>query len=56
MENWGEWWIWEQLELIEGNNLAWLADALRNGTALFICDGSYQPDLFRELGDAAWII
>ena len=33
-----------------------MSDAFRNGTALFVCYGSYQPDLCRELGDASCII
>ena len=40
LEEWGEKWIWDQLDLIEGNDLSWLADIFRNGTAIIICDGS----------------
>ena len=47
LEEWGEEWIWYHLDLAEGGDLDWLADALRNGTALLICDGYYQPDFCR---------
>ena len=56
VEEWGEEWIYEHLDLIEGDDLSWLADAFRNETALFICDCSYQPYLCIKLGAAAWII
>ena len=56
LEEWGEKWIWYHLDLAERDDLDWLADAFRNGTSLFICDGSYQPDLCRYLGAATWII
>ena len=56
LAEWVEKWIWDHLELIEGYELAWLADTFRNGTALFICDGSYQQYLCSELGDAEWTI
>ena len=56
LEEWREEWTWYHLELAEGGDLSWLADSFSNGTALFICDGSFQPDLCREVGDAAWII
>ena len=56
LEEWGGEWIWDHLYLNEGDYLAWLAYIFSNGTALFICDGSYQPFFCRELGAAAWII
>ena len=56
LAEWVEECIWYHLYLAEGGELAWLLDAFRNGTALFICDGYYQPVFCRELGSAAWII
>ena len=56
LSEWGEEWIWDHLELIEGGDLVWLSHAFSNGTALFIGDGSYQLDLCRELAAAACII
>ena len=37
----------DHLEVDKGDDLVWLADSLHNGTALFICDSSYQSEFCR---------
>ena len=56
LAEWEEELVWDHLDLAEGYDLAWLAETFRNRKALFICNGSYQPDLCRQLGSLAWII
>ena len=51
---WGETWVWKYFK-IEDEGL-WLDKALREGTAILICDGSYQPKLSTTSGAAAWTI
>ena len=53
-DEWGETWIWNHLRI--NDNGIWLASALQNGTAILVCDGSYQPHLATTLGTAAWKI
>ena len=38
------------------DNGLWLAEALHHGSAVLVCDGSYQPKLNKNLGAAAWTI
>ena len=52
---WGQEWVWKHIDGYEDSD-TWLSTALRNGTAVLICDGSYQPQLSETLGGAAWII
>ena len=51
---WGETWVWKHFSI--ENNGEWLADAIRGGTAILVCDGSYQPKLSTSTGAAAWTI
>lgn len=53
-DGWGETWIWYHLRI--NDNGLWLASALKNGTDILVCDGSYQPHLATTLGTAAWKI
>jgi len=54
LEEWGDMWIWEHINLM--NEGEWLATAITNKSALLVCDGSYQPDLTDIRGSAAWTI
>ena len=47
LAEWGEEWIWDHLEIIEGDELTWLEDAFRNGKALFISEGYFLLELCR---------
>ena len=51
---WGETWVWKHFQ-IEDEGL-WLEKAIRTGTAILVCDGSYQPKLSTTSGAAAWTI
>ena len=53
-DEWGETWIWNHLRI--NDNGIWLASALQNGTAILVCDGSYQPHLATFSGTAACTI
>ena len=46
--------MWTHLQL--PTDLSWLSNALQHGTLLFVCDGSYQPDLTTKRGAASWIL
>ena len=53
-QDWGEEWIWDNLQKPDDDQ--WLAQAISKGTAVLVCDGSYQPRLNKKRGGAAWII
>ena len=52
--SWGETWIWKHLSI--ENNGEWLAYALYHGTAILVCDRSFQSRLTTTKGTAAWVI
>lgn len=51
---WEETWVWENIR-IDGDG-RWLAEAMRNGTAIMVSDGSFKPQSNHRCGTAAWII
>ena len=53
---WGELWIWDNLDMKEGEDMKCLADALRSGTAKLVRDGSYNRLWCRALASAGWKI
>ena len=54
LQSWGNVWVWEYLRISDDG--LWLAEALYHGSAVLVCDGSYQPKLNKNLGAAAWTI
>ena len=54
MKGWGCDWLWDYVEWED--DIGWLPRALKNGTALLICDGSYKPKSSSDVGAAAWIL
>ena len=52
LEEWGGMWMWEYLDLKDEG--LWLANAITNHSALLVCDGSFQPQITKERGSAAW--
>ena len=54
LQSWGNVWVWEYLRISDEG--LWLAKALQQGSAVLVCDGSYQPKLNKNLGATAWTI
>ena len=46
--------MWEHLEI--GDDLTWLANAIQEGTAVAVTDGSYNKKLAPNISGAGWII
>ena len=40
----------------EGGNLKWAVDALTNGTAIWVTDGSYIKEVAPDISGAGWIL
>ena len=40
----------------EGGNLAWVVDAMTNGTAIWVIDGSYIIEIAPDISGAGWIL
>lgn len=54
LKSFGGEWMWEHLEI--GDDLTWLANAIQEGTAVAVTDGSYNKKLAPNISGAGWII
>ena len=54
LQKWGDMWMWEHNDLEDDG--IWLANAITDQSAMIVCDGSFQPDLTKIRGSAAWTI
>jgi hypothetical protein len=52
--SWGGVWMWEHIRLF--GPMALLAQAFRNGTAVCVTDGSFNPKLNKRTSGAGWLI
>ncbi len=52
---WGGKWMWTNI-VNEGPDLQWLYDAVVNGTAIWVTDGSYNRDLAPNVSGAGWLV
>jgi len=55
LQQWGGEWMWENVHN-EGQNLAWVVDAMTNGTAIWVTDGSYHRDAAPQVSGAGWLV
>lgn len=55
LRSWGGAWMWDNVEE-ETQDLRWLADALSNGTAVLVTDGSYDKKRAPRVSGAGWVI
>ena len=49
-------WILDHSNIQQHYNAQWIANDLRDGTLLSVCDGSYKPKLLPTGATAAWVI
>ena len=55
MKEWGGDWMWENVRN-EGNGLDWVANAMREGTAVWVTDGSYNKKVAPDVSGAGWLV
>jgi hypothetical protein len=53
LKSWGGEWMWEHIE-DPYEDTAWMAEALTNGTAVLVTDGSYDRKLAPRVSGAGW--
>lgn len=47
-------WLWDGLQF--DGDLSWLIEALANHTTIFVTDGSYNPDVSKDICSTGWVI
>jgi hypothetical protein len=52
--SWGGTWMWEHIRLF--GPMAEIAQALRDGTAICVTDGSFNPNTNKRISGAGWLI
>ena len=52
--SWGGDWMWEHIE-DEGQDIQWMVDALKNGTAVLVTDGSFDRKMAPNVSGAGWV-
>ena len=55
LKHWGGEWMWTDVTN-EGPHMKWVVDAIRNGTAIWVTDGSYNRTLAPHISGAGWLI
>ena len=40
----------------EGRNLKWVVDAMKNGTAIWVTDDSYNQEIAPKVSGASWLV
>ena len=55
LREWGGEWMWTNV-VNEGKHLRWVVDALKNGTAIWVTDGSYNRTVAPHISGAGWLI
>ena len=55
LRGWGGDWMWTNVKN-EGPNLRWVVDAITNGTALWVTDGSYNRTVAPHTSGAGWLV
>ena len=58
LDKWGGTWMWESLNLDETphTDLSWLIHAIKNGTAIWMMDGSYDQKRAPTISGAGWLV
>ena len=54
LRSWGGEWMWEHFEVV--GNFDAIISAVKDGTALWCTDGSYDRSLMPDVSSAGWII
>ncbi len=55
LRQWRGEWMWANV-VNEGHNLMWVIEALKNGTAIWVTDGSYMKEIAPHISGAGWIV
>jgi len=53
LKSWGGEWMWDHIEDPYGDTV-WMAEAIANGTAVLVTDGSYDRGLAPQVSGAGW--
>ena len=58
LESWGGDWMWDSLHLDDETktDLSWLVDAVKNNTAVWVTDGSYDKKRAPNISGAGWLV
>ena len=58
LDKWGGTWIWESLNLDQTSHkdLSWLIHAVKNDTAIWVRDGSYDRKWAPTISGAGWLV
>jgi len=55
LTEWGGEWMWRNVQN-EGRNLKWVVEAMQNGTAIWVTDGSYNREIAPKVSGAGWLV
>ncbi len=55
LKRWRGEWMWANI-VNEGHDLRWVVEALQNGTAIWVTDGSFIKEIAPNISGAGWIV
>ena len=55
LRSWGGVWMWEHV-IGEDEDMVWLVEAFKNGTAIMVTDGSFDRKRAKNVSGAGWVI
>ena len=55
LKTWGGTWMWSNI-CNEGKDLRWVVEAVANGTAIWVTDGSYNREVAPHVSGAGWLV
>jgi len=55
LKDWGGEWMWRNVHN-ERQNLKWVVEAMQEGTAIWVTDGSYNREVAPKVSGAGWLV